>query len=131
MTRALQAFLERGFEGLVSTVEWQNSDSLKSCYRLGYLDFGNVYGVRMFGRYFFRSGRGCERYQFSVGRLNLRRSGRHQSLNELPERPPHHQRNAVRALERHPCHIGTTSFTEVPQRFARRGSRDQDRPSRD
>lgn len=70
MTLALQSFLERGFLGLVSTVEWQNSDSLKPCYRLGYRDFGKLYGVRMFGRYYFRSGRGCERYQFRVGRLN-------------------------------------------------------------
>jgi hypothetical protein len=42
MTRALQAYLARGYRGIVSVVEWNNFGSLKSCYRMGYRDFGNV-----------------------------------------------------------------------------------------
>jgi hypothetical protein len=68
MTRALESYLARGFLGLVSFVEWQNSDSLKSCYRMGYRDFGDIYVVRIFGRYFFRSDAGCRPFGFSLRR---------------------------------------------------------------
>ena len=64
MTRALEAYLARGYLGLVSYVEWHNSDSLKSCHRMGYVDVGNVYAARLFGRYFFRSDAGCRRNGF-------------------------------------------------------------------
>ena len=52
MTRALDAYLARGFAGVVSYVEWSNFDSLKSCYRMGYRSFGNIYVTRLFGRVF-------------------------------------------------------------------------------
>jgi hypothetical protein len=68
MTRALDAYVKRGYKGLVSYVAWENTDSLKSCYRMGYKDFGNVYIVRIFGRYFFYNGAGCEKYGFCLKR---------------------------------------------------------------
>src|SRR5205085_675505 len=46
MTRALDAYLREGFRGFVSYVEWNNFASLKSCYRMGYRHFGNVYLFR-------------------------------------------------------------------------------------
>jgi len=64
MTRALAWYLARGYRGLVSYVEWHNVDSLKSCYRMGYNDFGNIYLARLFGRYLVRIGAGCQRYGF-------------------------------------------------------------------
>src|SRR5689334_19099148 len=69
MTRALESYLSRGLKGLVSYVEWNNFDSLKSCYRMGYRDFGNLYVTRVFGRYFCFSDAGCRRYRFRLERL--------------------------------------------------------------
>jgi Acetyltransferase (GNAT) family len=66
MTRALEAYLSKGYQGIVSYVEWNNFSSLKSCYRMGYVDFGNLYLARVFGRYFTGAGRGCGRYQFRL-----------------------------------------------------------------
>jgi len=47
MTMALDAYKARGFEGLVSCVEARNTASLKSVYRMGYHDFGTIYGLRL------------------------------------------------------------------------------------
>jgi acetyltransferase (GNAT) family protein len=47
MTMALSALQARGAKGLVSTVERRNDASLKSCYRMGYRDFGTIYEVRV------------------------------------------------------------------------------------
>jgi hypothetical protein len=68
MTRALQSYISRGFRGIVSYVDWNNFDSLKSCYRMGYKDFGNLYVTRLFGRYFILTGAGCRRYHFRLER---------------------------------------------------------------
>jgi hypothetical protein len=74
MTGALDAYLSRGFRGFVSYVEWNNFGSLKSCYRMGYKDFGNVYLVKMFGRYRTFADRSCAPYGFRL----------ESSLEELP-----------------------------------------------
>jgi hypothetical protein len=66
MTRALDAYLARGHKGIVSYVEWNNFSSLKSCYRMGYTDFGNIYVARLFNRYLFHSDAGCRRYAFGL-----------------------------------------------------------------
>lgn len=68
MTRALEAYLARGYRGLLSDVEWQNSDSLKSCFRMGYRAFGNVYIARVFGRYRGRADARCGALQFALRR---------------------------------------------------------------
>jgi hypothetical protein len=66
MTRALQAYLAQGYRGLLSYVEWNNFASLSSCYRMGYQDIGNLYLVRLFGRYFTFADRGCGKYGFRL-----------------------------------------------------------------
>jgi hypothetical protein len=66
MTRALETYLAKGYKGLVSYVEWNNFGSLRSCYRMGYLDFGAIVIVRLFGRYFAHSSAGCELYGFRL-----------------------------------------------------------------
>lgn len=68
MTRALAAYKEQGFKGLVSIVESNNFDSLRSCYRMGYHDCGQILVVGCAGRYFFRKHAPCEQYGFSVDR---------------------------------------------------------------
>lgn len=47
MTMALSAYLGRGFKGLVSCVDVKNEASLKSVYRMGYRDFGTIYGIKV------------------------------------------------------------------------------------
>lgn len=68
MTRALAWYLAQGYRGLVAYVEWHNADSLKSCYRMGYNNFGNIYLARLFGRYVVRIGAGCRQYGFWLER---------------------------------------------------------------
>ncbi len=66
MNRALAAYLAKGYKGLISYVEWNNFGSLKSCYRIGYQDFGNIYLARMFGKYVTHSDWGCDTYSFRL-----------------------------------------------------------------
>ena len=66
MTLALKHYLERGYKGLVSYVESNNFDSLKSVSRMGYEEFGSIYLMRAFGRYFTHVSPGCERFGFAV-----------------------------------------------------------------
>jgi hypothetical protein len=66
MTRALEAYLARGYKGIVSYVDWNNFGSLKSCYRMGYTDFGNIYAARLFNHYLVHSGPGCQPYGFRL-----------------------------------------------------------------
>ena len=66
MTRALEHYLARGHRGLVSYVESTNFDSLKSCFRMGYRQFGSVYVLRVFGRTLAWSSPGCAPFRFRV-----------------------------------------------------------------
>jgi hypothetical protein len=66
MTLALRDYLRRGRRGLVSYVESNNFDSLKSCRRMGYVEIGSIFVVRLAGRYRARSSRGCRRLGFRV-----------------------------------------------------------------
>lgn len=51
MNRALQHYLEQGRTGLISYVESSNYESLKSVFRLGYVQFGSIYLSKIFQRY--------------------------------------------------------------------------------
>ncbi len=64
MGMALNAYLAAGSKGIVSYVEALNLASLKSCYRLGYQDFGKVYILHGQKKVFHSQG--CERYGFEV-----------------------------------------------------------------
>jgi hypothetical protein len=66
MTRALATYLTQGYKGLISYVEWNNFGSLRSSYRIGYADFGNIVVARVFGRFVLRSDAGCEPYGFRL-----------------------------------------------------------------
>jgi len=66
MTRALDAYLQRGFKGIVSYVEAGNFRSLQSVYRMGYADFGKVYILKLLGKYLIHHSRGCDNYGFRV-----------------------------------------------------------------
>jgi hypothetical protein len=66
MTLALKHYLDRGYKGLVSYVESNNFDSLKSVSRMGYEEFGSIYLMRAFGRYLTHVSPGCERFGIAV-----------------------------------------------------------------
>jgi len=66
MTRALESYLARGYRGIVSYVDWNNFGSLKSCYRMGYRDFGNIAIAGVGTRYVLHHDAGCDRYEFRL-----------------------------------------------------------------
>ena len=51
MTLALMKYRSAGSKGLVSLVEMNNFNSLKSCYRMGYVPCGNIRFIKVAGRY--------------------------------------------------------------------------------
>ena len=59
MARAMMEYSREGCLGLVSYVESNNFNSLKSCYRMGYVKAGTIVALRVGGRYFIRAGSGC------------------------------------------------------------------------
>jgi hypothetical protein len=70
MSLALQSYRSRGYEGLVSYIESNNFDSLKSCARMGYVIFGTAYIGKIFGRHFQHCSRGCEKLGFRLERAS-------------------------------------------------------------
>jgi len=74
MTRALAEYQSRGFKGLVSCVESNNFDSLKSCYRMGYRDCGRTHVARIGGKYLIRMQSECKSYGISLRVNDCRRS---------------------------------------------------------
>ena len=66
MTRALKGYLSRGFKGIVSYVESNNFASLNSCYRMGYKDLGEIYILRIFGKYLLFHSKSCRKYEFRL-----------------------------------------------------------------
>ncbi len=69
MTMALNHFLSRGYKGIVSWVEANNFSSLRSCYRMGYRDFGEIYVIRLFHKHLILCSRGCREYDFKVAAI--------------------------------------------------------------
>jgi len=72
-TRALAFYRARGYKGLVSYVDGDNLSSLKSNYRMGCVDFGRTWVVRIFGRYLTVRTPGCAAFGFRV--VASRRNG--------------------------------------------------------
>jgi len=68
MTRALQAFRQRGLPGILSYVEECNFDSLRSCYRMGYTDFGRNWVVGWPNHHWLHASRGCKVMDFRLER---------------------------------------------------------------
>ena len=66
MALALQEFTGRGCKGMVSYVESINYASLKSCYRMGYKNFGVIRTLKLFGRYWILHSSGCRQFQFCL-----------------------------------------------------------------
>ncbi len=75
MTRALAAYLESGYKGIISYVEYNNYASLRSCYRMGYQDFGEAYAFGFAGQFLLHSSPGCRQYAFGLRRDASPRNG--------------------------------------------------------
>jgi hypothetical protein len=71
MSLALQHYLNRGYKGLVSCIESHNFDSLKSSLRMGYVEFGTLYILKLLGHYFLHASRGCEKYGYYLKPVDL------------------------------------------------------------
>jgi len=63
---ALREYVNQGFKGLLSYVESNNFDSLKSCRRIGARTCGHLRVLRLAGRYFIHTGHGCRDYGFEL-----------------------------------------------------------------
>jgi hypothetical protein len=86
VTRALEHYLAQGARGFVSYVDAANLDSLKACVRMGYRVFGSICVLRLFGRHFVFSSRGCRAFGFRLEVLGQRaaRGNRPQRLHPAP-----------------------------------------------
>ncbi|HLB83060.1 MAG TPA: hypothetical protein VJJ54_08210 [Gemmatimonadales bacterium] len=86
-TRALAAYQARGYKGMVSYIESDNVDSLKSAYRMGSVLFGRVFIIRILGRYLTLRTPGCAAFGFDVAPLR-RNGGVTHGAAARPERVP-------------------------------------------
>lgn len=66
MAGALNHYKQLGYQGLISYVESNNFSSLKSCRRMGYLAFGDIGLIKIFGRYFITTSAGCQPFGFRI-----------------------------------------------------------------
>jgi ribosomal protein S18 acetylase RimI-like enzyme len=69
MTSALEQFRGRGADGLVSYVYATNFDSLRSCYRMGYTDVGQIYCLYAGGHYWIHADASCRKAGVSLEAL--------------------------------------------------------------
>lgn len=61
-----EGYEERGYKGMISIVELQNYNSRRSDDRLGFTTFGTIFVIRLFGRYFIRASKGCEKHSCTM-----------------------------------------------------------------
>jgi len=66
MVAGLKDYTERGCKGLICIVEAQNYNALRSDYRVGWTIFGTIFVVRLFGRYFIRATKGCDKHSCTM-----------------------------------------------------------------
>jgi hypothetical protein len=66
MSWALQRSQELGYKGLVSYVEANNFDSLKSCYRMGYKKVGSILVLNIFGKNILYHSKSCKQHKISL-----------------------------------------------------------------
>lgn len=66
MSWALKCQLDSGSKGLVSYVEADNFDSLKSCYRMGYEKVGAIIVVNLFGKNILYHSKSCKEHKIRL-----------------------------------------------------------------
>ncbi|MGE0126745.1 MAG: GNAT family N-acetyltransferase [Blastocatellales bacterium] len=70
MTMALNHYINRGYRGIVSWVEANNFNSLRSCYRMGYRGFGEIYVIKLFRNHLILCSEGCRDFGFEVSAIS-------------------------------------------------------------
>lgn len=73
MARAMAAYVDEGYRGLISYVDAANIASLKSCARLGYVTFGTALAVRVGDRWWTHATKDCADYRFELRPANAGR----------------------------------------------------------
>ena len=68
-TMALQAFMERGFRGMISYVEFDNAESLKSARRMGARLFGSIFIFGILGHFLVYVSRGGRKLGVRIERV--------------------------------------------------------------
>jgi ribosomal protein S18 acetylase RimI-like enzyme len=66
MTHALKLYRERGSKGMVSYVDASNFDSLRSCWRMGFQEVGQIYYLRTADRYWIHTDAACRAFGMSL-----------------------------------------------------------------
>ena len=84
MTLALASYRKEGCKGLLSYVEAQNFDSLKSCYRMGYKPCGFIRFFKLADKFIIRPSAECEKYQLRLYEVS----------SVTAQKPPHIARAA-------------------------------------
>jgi hypothetical protein len=74
MSLALRSYTERGSRGLISYVNSNNFQSLRSIERMGYRIFGDIYLARLLGRSITWASPGCKPYGFRLEAVAARAS---------------------------------------------------------
>lgn len=70
LNMSLQKFLQRGVKGLVAFAESHNYSSLNAGYKMGHKNFGNIYLLQLFGKFFIFDDKGCKDFNFSLSYNN-------------------------------------------------------------
>ena len=66
MSWALNQYLDKGYNGIVTYVNSANFDSLKSCKRMGYENAGMIYILKVFGKVYHYPSRSCGKYNIKL-----------------------------------------------------------------
>jgi ribosomal protein S18 acetylase RimI-like enzyme len=72
MTLALAHYRAAGYEGLVSCVEMNNFNALKSCYRMGYKPCGNIRFMKLGGAYLIQPDALCRQYGLELRQTSIK-----------------------------------------------------------
>jgi hypothetical protein len=65
-TLSLQTYMARGLRGMISLVEFRNSDSLRSAKRMGARVVGSFYIVALFGHFLIARTQGCRKFGIRI-----------------------------------------------------------------
>jgi RimJ/RimL family protein N-acetyltransferase len=71
MAKAADAFIRRGFKGVICYVEANNASSLKALARVGFRDVGTLRVVRLLGRHIIRRDAACRAHAFDLRPADL------------------------------------------------------------
>ena len=66
MTCRCKCMQEEGYHGLLSLIEINNFNSLRSAYRAGHIRFGKIIAIKLISTYFIIHSNGCKKFGFKL-----------------------------------------------------------------